>query len=103
MDERERFGEVVLPHLDDALSLSRWLTGSVTDAAALVQEACVRAYAAIATAKSNPRAWLLAIVRNTAFTWLAKNRPHAMVLAGGAEEAHAHQGALRGASGAGAP
>jgi RNA polymerase sigma-70 factor (ECF subfamily) len=41
----------------------------------------------------HPRAWLLAIIRNTA-TWLAKNRPHAVVLAGGAEEAHAHQGAL---------
>ena len=42
----------------------------------------------------HPRAWLLAIIRNTAFTWLAKNRPNAVVLAGGAEEAHAHQGAL---------
>src|ERR1700687_5981747 len=80
MDERQRFGEVVLPHLDDALSLARWLTGSVTDAEDVVQEACVRAYAAIATAKSNPRAWLLAIVRNTAFTWLAKNRPKSVVV-----------------------
>jgi DNA-directed RNA polymerase specialized sigma24 family protein len=42
----------------------------------------------------HPRAWLLAIIRNTAFTWLAKNRPNAVVLAGGVEEAHAHQGAL---------
>ena len=65
MDDRQRFGEVVLPHLDDALSLARWLTGSITDAEDVVQEACVRAYAAIATEKSNPRAWLLAIVRNT--------------------------------------
>ena len=32
MDDRQRFGEVVLPHLDDALSLARWLTGSITDA-----------------------------------------------------------------------
>ena len=80
MDERQRFGEVVLPHLDDALSLARWLTGSVTDAEDVVQEACVRAYAAIATAKSNPRAWLLAIVRNTALTWLAKNHPKSVVV-----------------------
>lgn len=80
MDERQRFGEVVLPHLDDALSLARWLTGSVTDAEDVVQEACIRAYRAIATAKSNPRAWLLAIVRNTAFTWLAKNRPKSLVV-----------------------
>ena len=78
---RQRFREVVLPHLDDALSLARWLTGNITDAEDVVQEACVRAYAAIATAEhSNPRAWLLAIVRNTAFTWLAKNRPKAVVV-----------------------
>jgi RNA polymerase sigma-70 factor, ECF subfamily len=76
----ERFREVVLPHLDDALSLARWLTGSVTDAEDVVQDACLRAYAAIATAKSNPRAWLLAIVRNTAFTWLAKNRPKSVLV-----------------------
>jgi len=80
MDARQRFGEVVLPHLDDALSLARWLTGSVADAEDVVQEACVRAYGAIATARSNPRAWLLAIVRNTAFTWLAKNRPKSVVV-----------------------
>jgi RNA polymerase sigma-70 factor, ECF subfamily len=80
MDDRQRFGEVVLPHLDDALSLARWLTGSLTDAEDVVQEACVRAYAAIAAANANPRAWLLAIVRNTAFTWLAKNRPKAVIV-----------------------
>ncbi len=80
MDERQLFAEVVMPHLDDALSLARWLTGSVTDAEDVVQEACVRAFAAIATARSNPRAWLLAIVRNTAFTWLAKNRPKSVVV-----------------------
>ena len=80
MDERQRFGEVVLPYLDDALSLARWLTGSVTDAEDVVEEACVRAYGAIATARSNPRAWLLAIARSTAFTWLAKNRPKSLVV-----------------------
>ena len=80
MDDRQRFSEVVLPHLDDALSLARWLTGNLTDAEDVVQEACIRAYGAIATARSNPRAWLLAIVRNTAFTWLAKNRPKSVVV-----------------------
>jgi len=81
MDEQQQFREVVLPHLDDALSLARWLTGNVTDAEDVVQDACVRAYGAIATVKnSNPRAWVLAIVRNTAFTWLAKNRPKAVVV-----------------------
>ena len=80
MDDRQRFREVVLPHLDDALSLARWLTGKLTDAEDVVQDACVRAYGAIATDEENPRAWLLAIVRNTAFTWLAKNRPKSVVV-----------------------
>ncbi len=80
MDARQRFVEVVLPHLDDALSLARWLTGSVTDAEDVVQEACLRAFRAIGTAPGNPRAWLLAIVRNTAFTWLANNRPKAVLV-----------------------
>jgi RNA polymerase sigma factor (sigma-70 family) len=81
MDERQRFNEVVLPHLDDALSLARWLSGNITDAEDIVQEACVRAYRAIGTlGHGSPRAWLLAIVRNTAFTWLAKNRPKAVLV-----------------------
>lgn len=70
-----------MPYLDDALSLARWLTGNASDAEDVVQDACVRAFSAIRTVKgSNPRAWLLTIVRNTAFTWLAKNRPKAVVV-----------------------
>jgi RNA polymerase sigma factor (sigma-70 family) len=92
---RQRFTEQVLPHLDDAYTLARWLTGNPTDAEDVVQDACMRALRALDGAPvEHPRAWLLAVIRNTAFTWLAKNRPHAVVLAGGAEEAHAHQGAL---------
>jgi RNA polymerase sigma-70 factor, ECF subfamily len=81
MDDRQRFSEVVLPYLDDALSLARWLTGNIADAEDVVQEACIRAYAAIGSVRiTNSRAWLLTIVRNTAFTWLSKNRPKAMVV-----------------------
>ncbi len=70
-----------MPHLDDALSLARWLTGNLTDAEDVVQDACIRAYNAIGTLRSsNDRAWILAIVRNTAFTWLAKNRPKDIVV-----------------------
>ena len=77
----ERFREVVLPHLDDALSLARWLTGNITDAEDVVQDACIRALRALGTQTvTNPRAWLLAIVRNTTFTWLGKNRPKALVV-----------------------
>jgi RNA polymerase sigma factor (sigma-70 family) len=89
---RRRFTQQLLPHLDDAYSLARWLTGNATDAEDVVQEACLRALKALDGAfVENPRAWLLAIVRNTTFTWLAKNRPHALVLAGGEEEARAQQ------------
>ena len=78
---RQRFRDVVLPHLDDALSLARWLTGSVSDGEDVVQEACMRAFAAIGSVgDANPRAWLLTIVRNTAFTWLAKNRPKTLIV-----------------------
>jgi RNA polymerase sigma-70 factor, ECF subfamily len=80
MDERQLFSEAVLPHVDDALSLARWLTGNAADAEDVVQEACMRAFAAIASVQNaSARAWRLAIVRNTAFTWIAKNRPKAVV------------------------
>ena len=93
---RRRFTEQVLPHLDDAYSLARWLAGGATDAEDIVQDACLRALqgAGQRVRWSSPRAWLLAIVRNAAFTWLAKNRPSAIVLAGGAEEVEAHPDAL---------
>jgi RNA polymerase sigma-70 factor (ECF subfamily) len=80
MNDRQQFAEAVLPHVDDALSLARWLTGNVADAEDVVQEACIRAFRAIASVKGeNSRGWLLAIVRNTAFSWMAKNRPKAIV------------------------
>jgi RNA polymerase sigma factor (sigma-70 family) len=78
---RRRFAEMVLPHLDDAYGLARWLTGNRTDAEDVVQDACMRALASLDTATiERPRAWVLTIVRNTAFTWLAKNRPKAVML-----------------------
>jgi RNA polymerase sigma factor (sigma-70 family) len=92
---RRRFTEQVLPHLDDAFSLARWLTGNATDAEDVVQDACIRALKALDSAPvERPRAWLLTIIRNTAFSWLAKNRPHTLVLVGGAEEAEAHENAF---------
>jgi RNA polymerase sigma factor (sigma-70 family) len=77
----KRFVEMVLPHLDDAYGLARWLTGNRTDAEDVVQDACMKALAAIDIAViERPRAWMLTIVRNTAFTWLAKNRPKSVSL-----------------------
>jgi RNA polymerase sigma factor (sigma-70 family) len=78
---RRRFGEIVLPHLDDAYGLARWLAGQRADAEDIVQEACLRALAALEkTPVEQPRAWLLGIVRNAAFTWLARNRPRAVIV-----------------------
>jgi RNA polymerase sigma-70 factor (ECF subfamily) len=91
---RRRFHEIVLPHLDDAYALARWLTGNASDAEDVAQDACMRALRALDTAPpEHPRAWLLAITRNTAYSWLAKNRPHALLLVGGAEDAETASGA----------
>ena len=80
-DDQARFARVVLPHLADAYALARWLTRNETDAEDVVQDACLRAFRAIAGFKEgNARAWLLTIVRNTAYTWLGKNRPAALVV-----------------------
>jgi RNA polymerase sigma factor (sigma-70 family) len=78
---RRLFAENVLPYLDDVQTLARWLTGNATDAEDVTQEACLRALRALENGPAeNARAWLLAITRNTAFTWLARNRPKFLVL-----------------------
>jgi RNA polymerase sigma factor (sigma-70 family) len=70
-----RFDEVMLPHLDAAYNLARWLSGSATDADDVVQEAFLRAFRFFDGYQGdNPRAWLLAIVRNTWFTEWRKQR-----------------------------
>ncbi|SEC57114.1 RNA polymerase sigma-70 factor, ECF subfamily [Beijerinckia sp. 28-YEA-48] len=75
------FNEVVMPHLDDAFVFARWLTGNPTDAEDVVQEACLRAFNGVEHfSGGNARAWLFSIVRNTTFTWLARNRPKTLVL-----------------------
>jgi RNA polymerase sigma factor (sigma-70 family) len=80
-NERARFAAVVVPHLDDGFALARWLTGSRADAEDVVQEACLRAYRAIGTfAGGNARAWVLTIVRHTAYTWLRRNRSASLVM-----------------------
>lgn len=71
----ERFEELMAPHLDAAYNLARWLTGNPDDAQDVVQEACLRAFRFIdAFRGQEPRAWLLAIVRNTGYSWLSRNR-----------------------------
>jgi RNA polymerase sigma-70 factor (ECF subfamily) len=79
-DADAQFARLVLPYLDDAYSLARWLTGNGTDAEDVVQDACLRAFRAIGGfAGGSARAWLLTIVRHCAYAWLRKNRPSAVV------------------------
>jgi RNA polymerase sigma factor (sigma-70 family) len=79
-DNGSSFEAVVMPHLSDALALARWLTKNRADAEDVLQEACLRAFRSIGGyAGGNARAWLLAIVRNTAFSWMEKNRSTELV------------------------
>src|SRR4029077_9091509 len=73
LDDNSRFANVVMPHIDDAYRLARWLTGNSTDAEDVVQHASLRAFRAIrGFAGGSARAWVLSIVRNTAYSWLRK-------------------------------
>src|SRR4029077_1211407 len=79
-DQRAAFDEVFLPHMAEGYRLAQWLTGSASDAEDIVQESALRAFRGIKTFGAvNARAWSLAIVRNTAFSWLAKNKPKKVV------------------------
>ena len=79
-DDNALFAGVVMPHLDAAYNLAYWLTRSRTDAEDVVQDASLRAFRAIREfAGGSDRAWVLSIVRNTAYSWLRKNRPAAVV------------------------
>jgi RNA polymerase sigma factor (sigma-70 family) len=73
---KSRFDTVVVPFIADGLTLARALTGNGADAEDVVQESCLRAYRGLdGFAGANARAWVLAIVRNTAYTWIRNNRP----------------------------
>jgi len=75
----KRFEEIFVAHLDAAYDLAHWLTRDKRNAEDVVQEACLRAFKFINTFHGdNGRAWLLAIVRNTYYTWLEKNRPESL-------------------------
>ena len=79
-DDHARFARLVLPHLGDAYSLARWITGNRADAEDVVQDACLRAFRAIGSVRDgSARPWVLTVVRNTAYTWLRKNRPLAVL------------------------
>lgn len=75
---QDRWSAEFAPHLDAAWRLARWLTGHAAEAEEVVQEACIRAWRAEERVQPhNARAWLLAIVRNTAWSHLRAGRRHA--------------------------
>ena len=81
-----QFEEVILPHLDAAYNLARWLTGNDQDAQDVVQDASLRAFKFFSGFRGgNSRAWLLKIVRNTFYNWLEKNRPSGISTVGDEE------------------
>jgi RNA polymerase sigma factor (sigma-70 family) len=95
VDDDARFKRMVLPHLGDAYSLARWITGSRADAEDVVQDACLRAFRAIGSiGDGSARPWVLTIVRNTAYTWLHKNRPSAVLVVEDLESVEAAQANL---------
>jgi RNA polymerase sigma-70 factor (ECF subfamily) len=70
--------DFLLPHLDAAYNLARWMMGNDADAEDVVQEACVRALAALDRFRGGDRrAWLLAIVRNGCYSAFRGRRGHA--------------------------
>jgi RNA polymerase sigma factor (sigma-70 family) len=87
-----RFEQAVLPHLDAAYNLARWLTRNDADAADVVQESFLRALKFFGGFRGgDTRAWLLTIVRNACYTWLRRNRVNELATPFD-EEAHSVEG-----------
>ena len=89
MTDRRRFEQQVLPHIDAAFNLARWLTRNDHDAEDVVQDAMLRAYRYFEGLRGEARPWLLAIVRNACFSWMQRNRPAELAAGPDAEAAEA--------------
>jgi RNA polymerase sigma-70 factor (ECF subfamily) len=80
-EDRQRFEQLVLPHVDAAFNLARWLLRKREDAEEVAQEALLRACRFFRGFHGgDARAWLLQIVRNTSYSWLEKNRPRDLMV-----------------------
>jgi len=72
-DKFSRFEEAILPHLDAAYNLARWLMRNEDEAADAVQDACLRALRFVGGFRGGDgRVWLLAIVRNACYSRLKR-------------------------------
>ncbi|MDT5156865.1 MAG: hypothetical protein QOH51_1222 [Acidobacteriota bacterium] len=76
------FEEAVLPHLDAAYNLARWLTRNEADAEDVVQESVLRAFRYFSGFRQGAegRPWLLGIVRHTCYTWMRQNRAQELLV-----------------------
>jgi len=76
LSDHTRFEELVLPHLNAAYNLARWLARDVNDAEDVVQDACMRALKYVGSLHGDDaRAWFLTIVRHAFYDWCKRNRP----------------------------
>jgi RNA polymerase sigma factor (sigma-70 family) len=74
-DRTRRFEAAMLPHLDAAFNLARWLLRDEHHAQDVVQDAYLRAFRFFESFRGgDARPWLLAIVRNACFTWMKDNK-----------------------------
>jgi RNA polymerase sigma-70 factor, ECF subfamily len=80
LSDHTTFEELVLPHLDAAYNLARWLARNPHDAEDVVQDACIRALKYAGSLHGNDaRGCFLTIVRNAFYDWLGRNRPAELV------------------------
>ena len=78
--DRARFEQAVLPQLDAAYNLARWLTRNGSDAEDVVQDACERALKYFRAFRGgDAKGWFLTIVRHACYDWLERNRPAEIV------------------------
>src|SRR6202171_2318058 len=90
---RSRCAELVLPHLNSAYNLARWLSRNDADAEDIVQDALERALKyASGLQGTNAKAWFLTIVRHACYDWLGRDPPAELMREDGTEgiEAAAH-------------
>lgn len=75
------FEQTILPHIDAAYNLARWIINDEQDAEDIVQESFLRAYKYFTSYQGgNSRSWLLTIVRNVCYTWLQQSRAQGQVV-----------------------